>query len=393
MIAALPGLLPPAPAATGPAPAKPKSPEAAAQTEAKTPVAKAKPPGATPAEAQAATAPQDFDAHLAAAAPTTEGETLDGLPTLDLTADAAEAPAEGEAAEDLSAPEGGPEIAWLAPPLPSTPAVEGLRQSLIEADAPEAALPEAEMTLEAMRPPAASLAVVGAAEPPPLPDLTAPSGAEPEPLPTAPRLTAEAANPPEARLSPTPLSPSEVAGLQAKPPTATAEAAAEAANPPPGLAASEGPGQILAERPAAVLAAPPAAPARAAPPPLLRNVLDRLSEVEIAEGKTRLLLRPKGLGVLEIDIARQLGGRLQLVIRAENPLLLEALRQESGAMSAYLGERGFDLSGGEAELGRWRPPAAEAEAEGAAQALEEEPGADPSAPRSLLDGARLDLVT
>lgn len=285
------------------------------------------------------------------------------------------------------------------PPLPSTPLAEGMRQSLTPAPVPGEPTPvfdeNAQTEIVTLKPshpgvPTPQPALVPPAAPP---QVTAPE----IPLPQAPvpQMSAAAndSSPPEIALPP--LEPQVTHPSSERAPAPPAPQPVPEDAQPAGLTPTKfEPLRQAADAPAPAPApAPiPAPPAPRQTPPLLRNVLDRLSEVEIAEGKTRLLLRPKGMGVLEIDVARQIDGRLHLLIRAENPLLLDALRRESGAMSDFLGTRGFDLSGGEPELSRYTPPEPETEAE--VSAVSEEPQ-DPDSPQSgpLLDGARLDLVT
>ena len=103
---------------------------------------------------------------------------------------------------------------------------------------------------------------------------------------------------------------------------------------------------------------PKAAPQRPELPPLVRNVIERMEEVNLQEGNTRVLLKPQGLGLLEIDMSSAPDGRMNLTIRAENPMVLEALKQESGALSLFMGQKGFDLSGGEPQLDQYQRPKA-----------------------------------
>lgn len=121
--------------------------------------------------------------------------------------------------------------------------------------------------------------------------------------------------------------------------------------------------------------------------PLVRNILDRMQELEVSEGKTRILLRPQGMGALEIDILRQADGRMHLAIRVENPLVLDALRNESGALSSFMGEKGFDLSNGGPDLSSYRqmPQSEEAGSEDEADITETE--------TALLDGERVNILT
>lgn len=123
--------------------------------------------------------------------------------------------------------------------------------------------------------------------------------------------------------------------------------------------------------------------------PLVRNILDRMQDLEISEGKTRILLRPQGMGALEIDILRQADGRMHLAIRVENPLVLDALRNESGALSSFMGEKGFDLSNGGPDLSSYRqmPQDEDAGSDDEADAIKTE------TETALLDGERVNILT
>lgn len=157
--------------------------------------------------------------------------------------------------------------------------------------------------------------------------------------------------------------------------------------------------QLPAETPLRSAEAPavPAAPVspQAAPrSTLTRNVFERLDEMEHSEGRTRVLLRPQGLGILEIDVTRLADGRMQVSLRAENPLVLQALQQDASTLSDYLGARGFDMAGGGPDLGRYSRPApadaGSASAEGAEP--DEDTAADPATPARQGAG-QLDIVT
>ena len=104
--------------------------------------------------------------------------------------------------------------------------------------------------------------------------------------------------------------------------------------------------------------APAAETARPEPSALTRNVLERLEEVQLGDGITRILLRPRGMGVLEFDLSTMVDGRMRVAIRVENPMLLDALKADGGALGQFLDERGFDMSQGEPELERYTPPEA-----------------------------------
>lgn len=132
---------------------------------------------------------------------------------------------------------------------------------------------------------------------------------------------------------------------------------------------------------------------RAEPSALQRNLLDRLSEVQLEEGRSRFLLRPRGLGVVEIDLTRLVDGRMQVVLRLENPMVLDGLRAEAGQLGAWLEERGFDLGGSTPEFATWEGPEAEGEAGGDVPSETPSTLADPSAAAPLSADGRLNILT
>lgn len=143
--------------------------------------------------------------------------------------------------------------------------------------------------------------------------------------------------------------------------------------------------KLLAQGPVGAPAAEDKAPAS----PLVRNILDRMQELEVSEGKTRILLRPQGMGALEIDILRQADGRIHLAIKVENPMVLDALRNESSALSSFMGEKGFDLSNGGPDLSSYRRPT-----QGDEDIGTDEPDAEATViETALLDGERVNILT
>jgi len=134
-------------------------------------------------------------------------------------------------------------------------------------------------------------------------------------------------------------------------------------------------------------------PPRAEPSALQRNLLDRLSEVSLEEGRSRFLLRPRGLGTVEIDLTRLMDGRMQVVLRLENPMVLEGLRAEADQLGAWLEERGFDLGGEAPEFAAWEAaePSASPGEEPGADAVPA--GPDPDAGAVLSADGRLNLLT
>ncbi|RRH75789.1 flagellar hook-length control protein FliK [Falsigemmobacter faecalis] len=132
---------------------------------------------------------------------------------------------------------------------------------------------------------------------------------------------------------------------------------------------------------------------RAEPSALQRNLLDRLSEVNLEEGRSRFLLRPRGLGVVEIDLTRLMGGRMQVVLRLENPMVLDGLRAEADQLGAWLEERGFDLGGDTPEFAAWEAPETPGERgeDPASEALP--PALEITTDNVLTAGGRLNLLT
>ncbi|WP_146010247.1 flagellar hook-length control protein FliK [Acidimangrovimonas sediminis] len=58
------------------------------------------------------------------------------------------------------------------------------------------------------------------------------------------------------------------------------------------------------------------------------------------EGVTRIALSPRGLGEIEIDMKRDAAGKLNVVVRAENPMVLTALRNDQARLGEILGGTG-----------------------------------------------------
>ncbi|TMV54526.1 flagellar hook-length control protein FliK [Thioclava sp. BHET1] len=62
--------------------------------------------------------------------------------------------------------------------------------------------------------------------------------------------------------------------------------------------------------------------------------------------QTRISLTPHGLGTIEIDMKRDEAGRMQVVLRADNPMVLSALRGDRDTLSAILTGSGITADGG-----------------------------------------------
>ncbi|APX89217.1 hypothetical protein BV394_05385 [Brevirhabdus pacifica] len=136
-------------------------------------------------------------------------------------------------------------------------------------------------------------------------------------------------------------------------------AAAPVANPSLGLTLAQaleqtfGPasGQAGMERIAAPAEArgPVAAhadtPAQAAASGFARNLIGQIRKSSFAEGRTRIELAPRGLGDIEIDMQSTDNGRMRIVLRAENPLVLQALRDDRQMLMNMLDDSGLSLDG------------------------------------------------
>lgn len=74
-----------------------------------------------------------------------------------------------------------------------------------------------------------------------------------------------------------------------------------------------------------------------------RQVLDQVRGKVSEDGRIRVALRPEGLGALEIDLAPDEAGRLQVTVRAEQASVLTALRADRDGLVALLRDAGHAL--------------------------------------------------
>lgn len=82
-----------------------------------------------------------------------------------------------------------------------------------------------------------------------------------------------------------------------------------------------------------------AVPARPASP-LVRSVADQVSRQANDDGKLTLQLRPHGMGLIEMEVNRDQNGRAEIIMRVQNPMVLDALRAERPAMLDLIGSQG-----------------------------------------------------
>ena len=99
-----------------------------------------------------------------------------------------------------------------------------------------------------------------------------------------------------------------------------------------------------------------AAAAEAAPAfAFARSVAAQMRGHRFEEGTTRVELTPRGLGDIEVEVARDESGKLRIVLRAENPAVVTAFRNDRDLIASVLrdggvavdeGELGFEQFGG-----------------------------------------------
>lgn len=304
-----------------------------------------------------------------------------------------------------------PEAEFMALPQP-----DPARQAQLAAPLPEPERLPTEPALPPVAQPATPLPLLSAQEPvadvlpetvsPLLASQQRPAPSVPEPLsarrlpeaepphPGPPRVTELSVAPPQPKAAET--APRPVPEPLVPAPAAAAPALTEPA-PPADLPQPAPVTLPTAEAPMRSAEVPPVAAPQPAPAPrssVTRNVFERLDELEHAEGRTRVLLRPQGLGILEIDVTRLADGRLQVALRAENPLVLQALQQDAGTLTEYLGARGFDMAGGGPDLGRYSRPAPPDTATGPADHSDPAQDAAPdAAPPARQGTGQLDIMT
>jgi hypothetical protein len=90
----------------------------------------------------------------------------------------------------------------------------------------------------------------------------------------------------------------------------------------------------------AALHARPAAEGQVAPA-FARHLSAQVSSARVSEGVTRIELTPRGLGDIEIDMRHDEAGKLRIVLKAENPAVLNAFRQDREILLGALRDGGF----------------------------------------------------
>lgn len=75
-------------------------------------------------------------------------------------------------------------------------------------------------------------------------------------------------------------------------------------------------------------------------PSFARNIAAQIQGVNFSQGTTRVELMPKGLGGIEIEIAKDDSGKLQVMVRAENSAVLTAMRSDREVLVTMLRDSG-----------------------------------------------------
>lgn len=117
--------------------------------------------------------------------------------------------------------------------------------------------------------------------------------------------------------------------------------ASREAAPESGAAASEvaeAPSEKEAPREAEARSRP--APAAGFRSPLAANVASQLQGHDLRDGAVTIRLKPHGMGLIEVEIARNARGDNEVLLRVQNPMVLEALRGERQAMADILSGQG-----------------------------------------------------
>lgn len=75
----------------------------------------------------------------------------------------------------------------------------------------------------------------------------------------------------------------------------------------------------------------------AQPPRFAAALTAQIRAADISEGRTRIALNPRGLGNIEVEVQTDQDGALKVVVRAENPTVLNSLRQERDLLAQAIG--------------------------------------------------------
>ena len=71
--------------------------------------------------------------------------------------------------------------------------------------------------------------------------------------------------------------------------------------------------------------------------PFAQALVAQVKAIDIKEGRTSVSLHPRGLGQIEIDIVTDKDSSLRVVVRVENPMVLQTLRDERQMLATAMG--------------------------------------------------------
>ncbi|MGI3170960.1 flagellar hook-length control protein FliK [Pseudooceanicola sp. C21-150M6] len=129
-----------------------------------------------------------------------------------------------------------------------------------------------------------------------------------------------------------------------------------------------------------------------------RNLAGQIRGVSFSEGTTRIELTPQGLGGIEIELSPDEEGRLRVVLRAENPAVLNAMRSDRDLLAGLLRDGGASVGGDQMSFenmgqgGERRLPAEQTSPSGMISTSAEEEDVALPETNTVGDG-RLDILT
>lgn len=88
---------------------------------------------------------------------------------------------------------------------------------------------------------------------------------------------------------------------------------------------------------AAKVAAPQEAAPKGPPKPFAEALISQVKSVEVSEGRTSVSLHPRGLGNIEIEVVTEKDTAAKVVVRVENPAVLQSLRDERDLLAQAIG--------------------------------------------------------
>ncbi|MGV6810886.1 MAG: flagellar hook-length control protein FliK [Brevirhabdus sp.] len=127
-------------------------------------------------------------------------------------------------------------------------------------------------------------------------------------------------------------------------------------------------------------------------------ILAQVKSTEVTAERTRIELNPRGLGHIDIEISSDPASSTRILIRAENPHVLQALREERATLAVAIGisddsqlqfdHRQRERSEQQLQPQRTSGPGETQQGEGAAATSERQ-----SERHQVIDGVRLDIMT